>query len=135
LPGDDVVAWLDALRVRRRDARAVGAGAVLAPRLVGPLADARTPAAVAELLDPHPDEVALMAAGLGSQAALGYLEALRRVRLEVDGSVLRRELGVAESPLVGELLAELLRRKRNGELDGYQDELDTARRLLAEAQR
>ena len=134
LPGDDVVGWLDALRVRRRDARAVAAGAVLAPRLVGLLADAPTPAAVAELLDPHPDEVALMAAGLGSQAALGYLEALRRVRLEVDGTVLRRELGVAESPLVGELLAELLRRKRNGELDGYQDELDTARRLLAEAE-
>ena len=89
---------------------------------------------MAELLDPHPDEVALMAAGLGSQPALGYLEALRRVRLEVDGTVLRRELGVAESPLVGELLAELLRRKRNGELDGYQDELDTARRLLAEAE-
>ena len=131
--GDELVAWLDGLRVRRRDARAVEAAAVLGPRLVRRLEQQQTPADAAELLDPHPDEAALMAAGLGSQAALAYLSGLRRVRLEVDGRVLLRELGLTESPLVGELLAELLRRKRNGELDGLADELETARQLLAEA--
>jgi len=127
------VAWLEALRVRRRDARAVQAAAVVGPLLVAGLERAETPAQVAELLDPHPDEAALVAAALGSAAALAYLAQLRKVRLEVNGRVLLRELGVAESPLVGELLAELLRRKRNGEVDGLEDELEVARRLLAEA--
>jgi hypothetical protein len=50
--------------------------------------------------------------------------------LEVDGSDLA-ELGLAESPRVGEILAELRRRKLNGELDGRESELAAARELLA----
>ena len=48
--------------------------------------------------------------------------ALARRRLEVDGTDLA-ELGLAESPRVGEVLAELRRRKLNGELDGRDSEL------------
>src|SRR2546427_5545621 len=51
---------------------------------------------------------------------------LRGVRLEVSGADLA-ELGLHESPRVGEVLAELRRRKLNGELDGREAELDAAR--------
>ena len=37
------------------------------------------------------------------------------------------ELGLGESPRVGEILAELRRRKLNGELDGRESELEPRR--------
>ncbi len=43
------------------------------------------------------------------------------------------ELGVRESPRVGDILDELLRRKLNGELDGRTAEMEAARRLLGAA--
>jgi hypothetical protein len=54
------------------------------------------------------------------------------VRLEIDGSALA-ELGLAESPRVGRILAELRRRKLNGELESRDAELEAARALLAGA--
>jgi hypothetical protein len=72
-----------------------------------------------------------VAAARGSAAAESYLGHLRGVRLSIDGSVLREELGLAESPRVGEVLRELLRRKRNGELQSRAAELAAARELLA----
>ncbi len=118
--------------MRRRDAHAIALAAVLPARLLAPLASAPTPADVAELLAPHPPEVALLAAALGSQPAREYLEEGAAIALELDGDVLRAEFGLPPSPQVGALLAELLRRKRNGEIDGRAQELDTARRLIAE---
>ena len=52
-------------------------------------------------------------------------------RLEIDGADLA-DLGLDESPRVGEILAELRRRKLNGELDGRDSELAAARELLAQ---
>ena len=43
---------------------------------------------------------------------------------------LKEELGLAESPRVGEILAEVRRRKLNGELDGRDSELAAARELI-----
>ena len=43
------------------------------------------------------------------------------------------ELGLGESPRVGEILAELRRRKLDGELDGREAELAAARELIAAA--
>ena len=57
-----------------------------------------------------------------------YFDELRGVRLEITGADLAG-LGVGESPRVGEILDELLRRKLNGELDGRAEELDAAREL------
>ncbi len=135
LPGDEMVEWLERLRVRRRDALVVSEVAAVAPRLEGPLA-AADPARVAELLDAHPPEVALALAAYGEQPARGaaerYLEVLRDIRLDVTGDDLRTELGLDESPLVGELLAELLRRRRNGAVGGREEQLAAARELLAE---
>jgi hypothetical protein len=75
--------------------------------------------------------VALLTAALGSAAALDYLERLAAIQLELDGETLRRELGLPESPQIGEILGQLLRRKRNGELPGLADELAAARSLAA----
>ncbi|MDQ2910027.1 MAG: hypothetical protein M3R39_03285, partial [Actinomycetota bacterium] len=60
-----------------------------------------------------------------------YFERLRDVHLEVSGADLA-ELGLDESPRVGEILAELRRRKLNGELHGRDSELAAARELIAQ---
>ncbi len=52
------------------------------------------------------------------------------MQIEIGGAELAK-LGLAESPRVGEVLAELRRRKLNGELDGRESELEAARELIA----
>ena len=42
-------------------------------------------------------------------------------------------MGIPESPRIGEVLAELRRRKLNGELEGRESELAAARELVAAA--
>jgi hypothetical protein len=86
---------------------------------------------VVALAEPYPEDAPLMALALAETPALrDYFERLRDVRLEVDGSDLAG-LGLEESPRVGEVLAELRRRKLNGELDGRDSELAAARELIA----
>jgi hypothetical protein len=43
-------------------------------------------------------------------------------------------MGLPESPRIGEVLAELRRRKLNGELEGRESELAAARALIAAAE-
>jgi hypothetical protein len=124
------------LRLDRRAAAVVRAAATAPARLGPRLAAAAAPADVGEELDRAPVEAALVIAaggGPGAEAAELYLERLRGLRLEIDGSVLRDELGLAQSPRVGEVLAELLRRKRNGELSDRGSELAAARELVGRA--
>ena len=52
------------------------------------------------------------------------------MKLEIGGGDLV-EMGLAESPRIGEVLAELRRRKLNGELEGRDVELAAARELVA----
>jgi hypothetical protein len=59
-----------------------------------------------------------------------YFEELRGVTLEISGADLA-ELGLGESPQVGAILDEVLRRKVNGELSGREAELAAARELIA----
>jgi tRNA nucleotidyltransferase (CCA-adding enzyme) len=128
LPPPALAAFLRRLALRRSDAAAVAAAAH------PPLPPADAPAdAIASAYAPLPAEAALAAAAAGSQAAAVYLDRLRGVRLAIDGDVLREELGLAESPRVGEVLRELLRRKRNGELRSRAAELEAARELVAGA--
>jgi hypothetical protein len=128
-----VAALAERLRLGRADAAAVRAAAT-APAALGPqLAAAEAPSDVAELLDRLPVDAPVLvsaAGGPGADAAELYLERLRGIRLEIDGTVLRDELGMAQSPRVGEVLAELLRRKRNGQLRDRGSELAAARELV-----
>jgi tRNA nucleotidyltransferase (CCA-adding enzyme) len=123
-------AWLDGLKLRRQDARAIAAAVEVGPQLAEQLRDRPDPAEVVALAEPHPPDAPLYALALDDLPALhDYFERLRDVRLEVDGADLA-ELGLEESPRVGEVLAELRRRKLNGELDGRDSELAAARELI-----
>jgi tRNA nucleotidyltransferase (CCA-adding enzyme) len=131
-----VAALTDRLRLRRTDAAAVRAAAMAPCRIGDRLAVAAAPADVADLLVPLPVDAALVVAadaGPGAGAAELYLDSLRAIRLEIDGTVLRDELGLAQSPQVGAVLAELLRRKRNGQLADRRSELAAARELVGRA--
>ncbi|HET7171344.1 MAG TPA: hypothetical protein VFI18_06895 [Gaiellales bacterium] len=130
LPDADLPLLAHRLVLRRRDAATLRA-AVSA----GHPEEGSSPAAVAEAFSSRPVEAALLAAAGGSDAAESYLGHLRGVRLSIDGSVLREELGLEESPRVGEVLRELLRRKRNGELESRAAELAAARELVAGSHR
>ncbi len=124
--------WLDALKLRRQDAQAVASAVTVGPKLAAQLREPLDPAQVVALAEPYPPDAPLFALALEDSSGLReYFERLRDVRLEVDGTDLA-ELGLAESPRVGEVLAELRRRKLNGELDGRDSELAAARELIAQ---
>jgi tRNA nucleotidyltransferase (CCA-adding enzyme) len=131
LPPDEVYEWLQRLKVRRRDAEQIAAAVTVAPRLVERLANGSIePAEVVALAEPYAPDAPLLALALADQDVLrAYFRRLQDVRLEISGADLA-ELGVGESPRVGEILAELRRRKLNGQLDGRESELAAARELI-----
>jgi tRNA nucleotidyltransferase (CCA-adding enzyme) len=91
------------------------------------------PAEVVALADPYAPDAPLFALALTDLEPLReYFRRLRDVRLEITGADLAA-LGLDESPRVGEVLAEVRRRKLNGELDGRESELAAARELIGAA--
>jgi hypothetical protein len=89
------------------------------------------PAEIVALSDRYAPDAPLFALALADLEPLHeYFRGLRDIRLEVTGSDLAA-LGLGESPRVGEILAELRRRKLNGELDGRESELEAARELIS----
>jgi tRNA nucleotidyltransferase (CCA-adding enzyme) len=134
LTSEQAYDWLDRLTVRRRDAdRIVGAVAV-APRIVERLrSESLDPAQVVALADPFAPDAPLFALALEDRVELrDYFDRLRNVRLEIGGADLI-ELGLPESPRIGEILGEIRKRKLNGELAGREAELEAARELVAES--
>ncbi|MBA2474476.1 MAG: CCA tRNA nucleotidyltransferase [Actinobacteria bacterium] len=132
LPADELASWLGRLGLRRGDARGIALGVTEAPRLVERLrGDAPEPAEVVSLAGRSAPDGPLLALALEELEPLRrYFERLRGIRLELTGTDLAA-LGLAQSPRVGEVLAELRRRKLNGELDGREAELEAARALIA----
>ena len=133
LTAHELYEWFERLRLRRRDADRIADTVTVAPRLRELVAGTEEPAALRSLAEPHdPDGVLFALAGAEEPARsrLGrYFDELRAVRLEISGGDLA-ELGVRESPRVGEILEEVLRRKLNGEVDGRAEELAAARELI-----
>jgi tRNA nucleotidyltransferase (CCA-adding enzyme) len=119
------------LQLRRRDARHVAAAIADGPRLVEELRDGGLPASeIVALAEPDQPDAPLLALALADLEPLhDYFDRLQHVRLHIGGSDLAR-LGLGESPRVGEILAELRRRKLNGEIDGRESELEAARELI-----
>jgi tRNA nucleotidyltransferase (CCA-adding enzyme) len=134
VPADELRRWLAALKLRRRDADQIVAAVTLGPRIVESLrGDSLSPAGVVELAEPQAPDAPLFALALADLPQLhDYFERLGGIRLEITGSDVV-ELGLGESPRVGEILAELRRRKLNGELDGRESELAAARELIEQA--
>jgi tRNA nucleotidyltransferase (CCA-adding enzyme) len=134
LPPDELYEWLHRLRVRRRDAEAVASAVTVGPRLAERLsAPDVQPAQAVALSDPYAPLAPLYALALSDAPSLhAYFGELRDVRLDITGSDLA-QLGLGESPRVGEILAELRRRKLNGDLAGRDSELAAARELIGSA--
>jgi len=131
MPPDEIYDWLQRLKVQRRDAERIAWAVTVGPRLVERLrGDTPEPAEIVALAEPYAPDAPLFALALADPEPLHeYFERLRDVRLEVSGADLAK-LGVVESPQVGEILAELRRRKLNGQLDGRESELAAARELI-----
>jgi tRNA nucleotidyltransferase (CCA-adding enzyme) len=134
IPPDEVPAWLEGLKIRRRDARQIEAALAHGPKIAEQLGgDSLAAADVVALAEPHAPDAPLYALALANRPQLEeYFDRLSKVRLEIGGSDVA-ELGLGESPRVGEVLAELRRRKLNGELDGREAELAAARELIEQS--
>ena len=131
MPPDEVYGWLEGLKMRRRDVEQIAHAVTLGPRLAERLRSEASASEVVALAEPYAPDTPLFALALEDAPALHrYFADLRAVRLEVTGTDLA-SLGLGESPRVGEVLAELRRRKLNGELDGRDAELAAARELIA----
>ena len=134
MPAAEVTDWLDRLKLRKRDAELVAAAVAVAPRIVSRLREETlVPSDVVDMADQYAPDAPLFALTLAElQPIRQYFEVLRHVKLEVAGAELA-ELGLGESPRVGEILVELRRRKLDGELDGRDAELAAARELIQQA--
>jgi hypothetical protein len=134
IPGGELDEWLERLRVRRRDARVVASAAVVPPRLAGALTETAEPARIAELLAPHPAEVALMVVALEGPAAespsctwrscatCGWTSTGHAAGAAGDG-------GVAAGGRAPGRAAAAPPKRRAG---GREEQLEAARELLAE---
>jgi len=131
VPAGEVDGFLARLKLRKRDARHIAAAVVAGPRLVADLRGKEpAPSEIVALAEPdHPDAPLFALALSGLDSLHEYLGRLRDVQLDIGGSDLA-DLGLRESPRVGEILAELRRRKLNGELEGRESELAAARELI-----
>ena len=134
LPGDEIAPWLDGLKVRRRDADQIAAAITDGPKIAEQLGGVSpTPADIVALAEPHAPDAPLFALALTDLPQLhDYFDRLAGIQLEITGADVA-ELGPGESPRVGEILAELRRRKLNGELEGRESELAAARELVESA--
>jgi tRNA nucleotidyltransferase (CCA-adding enzyme) len=131
MTSDEVYDLLERLKVRRREVHRIAGAVTVAPRIVERLrAEELDAAGVVALADAFAPDAPLLALAREDRSELrDYFTRLRDVRLEIGGEDLAA-LGLPESPRVGEVLAELRRRKLNGELDGRESELEAARELI-----
>jgi tRNA nucleotidyltransferase (CCA-adding enzyme) len=123
--------WLDELKLPRAVVTRVEAAVREAPELRARLrAAALTPAEVVEEIERTGPDTPLLALAQDDLPLIReYFERWRDVRPELTGNDLA-VLGLDESPRVGEVLAELRRRKLNGDLHDRAAELDAARSLI-----
>lgn len=131
LSSEEAYDWLERLRVRKRDVERIVGAIAVGPRMAERLRSGPVdPAQVVALADPFAPDGPLLALAREEQPALrDYFGRLRKVELEIDGDDLVA-MGLEESPRIGSVLAELRKRKLNGDLDGRESELAAARELL-----
>jgi tRNA nucleotidyltransferase (CCA-adding enzyme) len=131
---DRAAGWLEQLHLPAATRDAVSRAARDAREIARTLSEQElTPAELHALLQPEPPEALALALALGAPArpVLRYVSQLRSVRLEVTGDDLLAA-GVPESPAVGRALAEVLRRKLDGQVAGREEELRLALELARE---
>jgi tRNA nucleotidyltransferase/poly(A) polymerase len=126
--------WLDELKVPRWAVTRIEAAVTEAPALRERLRrPGLSPAEIVEAAEGTGPDTPLLALAQEDLPALHeYFRRLRDVQVELTGDDLAA-LGLGESPRVGEVLAELRRRKLNGALESRAAEIAAARELIAEA--
>ncbi len=107
--------------------RTLLAAAIGPPRGEEALAGARPklPSQAVELAAGHDSAELVLARALGAEWLDDYLAEWRDVSLEIDGSDLIRA-GLSQGPALGRGLEEALRKKRDGEISGRDEELAVA---------
>ena len=130
---DDLAGWIEDLNLRAEDRDAVVHAARKGPQLVRSLAPQLPDSAVHALLHCELPETLAVALALGAREApvQRYLEHLSGAGLEISGDDLRAA-GIPEGPAIGRALRETLKRKLDGELDGFDDELAAAVEIATE---
>ncbi len=109
--------WVESLGLTARERDTIAA-VWQAARLAGAIERAARPSELRAALAGQPVEAIAAAGALGpAPAARRWLDELRHVRLEIDGSDLVAG-GVERGPDIGRRLAATLDRKLDGELDG-----------------
>jgi tRNA nucleotidyltransferase (CCA-adding enzyme) len=126
--------WLDDLKFARWVVTRIESAVAEAPALRARLRGRDlAPAEIVEVVEQTGPDTPLLALAQEDLPALHeYFRRLRDVQVELTGDDLAA-LGLGESPRVGEVLAELRRRKLNGALDSRAEEIAAARELIAEA--
>ena len=123
---EELLALLDRLAFEAHDRGRIVAAATGAGSLAQALAHARRPSEIAAAAGAAPPEQVALAGALGAErAATAWLNELRHVRLEIDGSDLIAA-GVPRGPLVGRGLEAALAAKLDGRASGREAELEQA---------
>ncbi|MGI8422005.1 MAG: hypothetical protein ACR2MU_07075, partial [Gaiellaceae bacterium] len=131
LPPTELATWLAWLKLGRGDATPIEAAVVQGPRILERLRTGGVDrAGLVALCEGSAPAGPLFALALEERQELRtYFGELASLRLSVTGADLA-EIGLAESPRVGEVLAELRTRLLNGDLGGRDEQLAAARRLV-----
>jgi tRNA nucleotidyltransferase (CCA-adding enzyme) len=124
--------WLDEVKAPRWAVTRVESAVREAPELRERLRrPGLSPAEIVETVESTGPDTPLLALAQEELPALHeYFLRLRGIHIELTGDDLAA-LGLGESPRVGEVLAELRRRKLNGSLDSRAAEIAAARELIA----
>jgi tRNA nucleotidyltransferase (CCA-adding enzyme) len=133
----EIYDWLSNLKLRRRDQDVVAASATLAASIVDRLEQEPPPmpSELRDALDGIPLEALLVAVvrardpELVEQRVRSYVELVRGATLEITGDDLK-QAGAPESPAIGRALKETLALKLDGFVEGRDEELQTALRLV-----
>jgi tRNA nucleotidyltransferase (CCA-adding enzyme) len=130
---EDLGGWIEDLNLRAEDRDAVLHAARKGPQLVRSLETDLPDSTLHALLHCELPETLGVALALGAREAPidRYLQRLSATRLEITGDDLRAA-GIPEGPAIGQALREVLRRKLDGEVTGYEAELALAVGLARE---
>ncbi len=130
---EEITAWCERMRIRRRDADVLERALVLGRSLMRRAERGPSEAELFELAWQEPLEAVLVAIvldriGIAAERLRNYLDVTRHVRLSIGGKDLLA-MGFTSSPWLGDVLRSILRLKLNGVVRTREDELAAAERM------